>query len=115
MKLCLLIDENLPAELAEALGERGLAATELGAQPSDETLWQYARKEGAVILTKDADFFDRLAMCGAPPKVVWVRTGNMRRADLVALLTKQWVKIQVLLDRADLVEVHRDRLEAIKF
>ena len=115
MKSHLLIDENLPAHLAEALGEIGLAATELGDQPTDEALWQFARREGLVILTKDADFFDKLVVQGAPPKIVWLRTGNMRRADLVAFLAQQWPRIRTLLDQADLVEVHADRIEAIKF
>lgn len=115
MKLNLLIDENLPAGLAEALGEHGFAATELGEQPPDEALWQFARREGSIILTKDADFFDKLAMQGAPPKIVWVRTGNMRRVDLIAFLVQQWQRIRALLVQADMVVVHRDRLETMKF
>jgi predicted nuclease of predicted toxin-antitoxin system len=64
----LLIDENLPAGLAEALGESGLMAIEVGDRSTDKALWEYARREGMVIMTKDADFFDKLAVQGAPPK-----------------------------------------------
>ena len=70
MKWQLLIDENLPAGLADALGCPCLPAGELGEQPTEEAIWQRARREGYIILTKDADFFDKLAMHGAPPKVV---------------------------------------------
>jgi len=68
-----------------------------------------------VILTKDADFFDRLSLEGAPPKVVWVRVGNVRRSELEARLVMQWPAIVAMLSTADLVELHADRLEAVSF
>ena len=111
----LLIDQNLPASLAEKLATEVADITSLGKQPSDDELWSHARKEALVVVTKDADFFNKLALHGLPPKVVWIRTGNMRRADLESLLTGHWPRIQQLLPEADLIEVHRDRLEAIKF
>ena len=68
-----------------------------------------------MILTKDADFFDRLSLEGAPPKVVWVRVGNVRRSELEARLVMQWPAIVAMLSTADLVELHADRLEAVSF
>lgn len=115
VKLRLLIDENLPADLAKALGETCVHAVEVASQPTDEMVWEYARREGCVIVTKDADFFDRLALSGAPPKVVWLRTGNMRRADLEAFMARHWAKVREMLSDADLVEIHADRIESIKF
>jgi predicted nuclease of predicted toxin-antitoxin system len=67
-----------------------------------------------VILTKDADFFDKLILRGSPPKVVWVRTGNLRRAALVALLSQVWPQVLASIAVADLVEIHPGRVEAIK-
>ena len=111
----LLIDENLPTRLAGALGIHAVHATLLGAQPTDEALWLHARQENLVSLTRDADFFNMLVMHGSPPKVVWLRAGNLRRAELEVLMVRSWPKIEVLLEVADLVEIHLDRLEAIKF
>lgn len=111
----ILIDENLPAGLAEKLGPVCEHVTGLGPQPSDDVIWNHAVENGLVILTKDADFFDKLAIRGSPPQIVWVRTGNMRRHQLEELLCSLWLRIDVLLGRADLVEVHDGRLEAIKF
>jgi predicted nuclease of predicted toxin-antitoxin system len=111
----LLIDENLPAGLAIVLGENCKHASDIATQPSDDALWNYARENDRVILTKDADFFDKLMIEGPPPKVVWLRNGNLKRADLEALLSQAWPKIRELLARADLIEVHRDRLESMAF
>jgi predicted nuclease of predicted toxin-antitoxin system len=111
----ILIDENLPATLGLRLGCDCLHATDIGEQPTDKTLWDHARQENRTLLTKDADFFEQLAINGAPPKVVWLRTGNLRRTDLENLLVKRWPQITNLLTTADLVEVHSDRLEGITF
>lgn len=68
-----------------------------------------------MVITKDADFFDRLVLEGSPPKVVWVRTGNPRRAVLEAEIARLWPEIERLLSKSELVEIHADRLEALRF
>lgn len=110
-----LIDENLPATLAARLPVPCMHATDLGDQPTDTFLWEYARSEGWSLLTKDTDFFDRLTLHGPPPKVVWLRTGNLRRTALEETIAAQMPQILTLLEDADLVEVHADRLESLKF
>lgn len=65
----ILIDENLPAALAPRLGCICMHANDLGPQPTDKYLWDYAKREGWTLLTKDADFFEQLALEGSPPKV----------------------------------------------
>lgn len=67
----LLIDENLPATLADLLPVESYHATRFGRNPSDQELWKAAREQDLVILTRDTDFFDRLMIEGPPPKVVW--------------------------------------------
>ena len=58
----LLIDENLPAALADKLDCPCLHATALGEQPADKLIWDHGRREGWTLLTKDTDFFERLAL-----------------------------------------------------
>ena len=110
----LLIDENLPASLADHLPVSCSHATDLGDQPTDQQLWAHARDKQWVILTRDSDFFDRLMLDGPPPKVVWVRLGNIRRKDLEAMMRRLWPRIASLLVDADLIEVHEGSLETIR-
>ena len=110
----LLIDENLPASLAGILPLDCSHATDLGEQPTDRQLWLQARERNWVILTRDTDFFDRLMLEGPPPKVIWVRLGNIRRRDLESMLLRLWPRITALLVDADLVEVHPDSLETFQ-
>ena len=67
-----------------------------------------------MILIKDTDFFDKLVLRGSPPKIVWLRTGNMRRAYLLIFLGKIWPQVVLLLKNADLIEIHPQRIEAIR-
>lgn len=51
---------------------------------SDKIIWEHARKEGLVIVTKDEDFAqlaDRKTTI--PPQVLWVRLGNCRKSALL--------------------------------
>ena len=107
----LLVDENLPTSLVGLLPVEASHARELGERLTDFQLWHHARQNDWVILTRDTDFFDRLMLEGPPPKVIWVRLGNIRRRDLEGMLLRLWPKIRELLVEADLVEVHAHALE----
>lgn len=110
----LLIDENLPASLAKTLPLACSHATDLGEQPTDHELWLHARKMDWTILTRDTDFFDRLMLEGPPPKVIWVRLGNIRKKDLENMLLRLWPRITALIAKADIIEIHPDSLESFQ-
>ena len=50
------------------------------AESGDALVWDRAKQDGLVIVTKDSDFHPRAFLYGAPPKVVWIRLGNAARA-----------------------------------
>ncbi len=52
----------------------------------DKDIWEYARREGFLIVTKDADFSDLCMLLGFPPKVVWIRRGNCKTSAVEAIL-----------------------------
>ena len=110
----LLIDENLPASIARILPVDSSHATDVAERPSDHQLWQHAHSNGWNILTRDTDFFNRIMLEGSPPKVIWVRLGNIRKRDLEFKLLHLWPSIVKLLEDADLVEIHPDSLEAVR-
>ena len=56
------------------------------ASANDEAVWREAQAQGFVIVTKDDDFRQRSFLRGPPPKVIWVRLGNCRTADVEATL-----------------------------
>jgi len=109
----LLIDENLPLPTALPASLPIVHSRQLGIQPSDSFLWQYAIDHDLVIVTKDADFSQRIQLGGPPPRIVHLLVGNMRRADLIQWLYKQWSAIETALPEHKLINVHLDRLELI--
>jgi predicted nuclease of predicted toxin-antitoxin system len=52
---------------------------------TDVEIWQYARDNGFVIVSKDSDFSQRSTLFGGAPKIIWLRIGNCTttRADFV--------------------------------
>ena len=89
----LLLDQNLAPGLTRRLVDPypGSAhVREFGLQASDdEAIWAHAAAHGFVIVTKDDDFRQRSLLRGAPPRVIWLRVGNCRTADVESVLRER--------------------------
>lgn len=100
-----LVDAQLPPALALLLVERGHVAehvTEVGpGDASDRDLWRYALAHRAVIVTKDEDFANMVAIGGDAPSVVWVRVGNTRRASLITWFDPLIEQIVTMVESGD--------------
>jgi predicted nuclease of predicted toxin-antitoxin system len=88
-----LIDTQLPPALARVLEEHGHVAEHvndigLGDAP-DSDLWRYALEHDAVIVTRDEDFADRLAVRNDGPSVVWIRVASAPTRDAPAATSRQ--------------------------
>jgi len=81
---------------------------DLGLRDSrDQDIFQAARKENAVVMTKDSDFVLLLERLGPPPQVIWVTCGNTSNARLKEVLLNTLPKAIELLDAGEkLVEVN---------
>jgi predicted nuclease of predicted toxin-antitoxin system len=109
-----LLDENLPARLTFIPSLPVVHSTDLGRGVTDTFIWEYARVHSLVIVTKDADFSNRMFVSSPPPWVIHLRFGNMRRRDFHSLLAKVWPNIEALLPAHKLVNVYPNRIEGIK-
>lgn len=109
-----LFDENLPGVVALTPSLPVRHVRELGASLTDQAIWEYAASNDLVIVTKDADFSDRMLSSEPPPRVVHLRFGNMRLAEFNAHLAYVWPRIEVLLHHNKLLNVYRARIEAIQ-
>lgn len=109
----LLLDENIPSRILFTPQLPVLHATLLGSSLSDTFLWEYARANEYVILTKDTDFSNRILLSDPPPWIVHLRIGNMRKRDFHLFLARVWPDVERLLPAHKLINVYADRIESI--
>lgn len=74
---------------------------------------EFARQRDLVIVSKDADFSERIIMRQPPPWVVHLRFGNMRRREFHALLARVWPQVEGMLKSNKLANVYANRVEGI--
>lgn len=96
----LLFDQNLSPRLVKHLSDLYSESSHvylLGIdRVSDKEVWEYARREGFLIVTKDADFSDLCMLLGFPPKVIWIRRGNCKTTGIETVLRHHYDDIKAL-------------------
>lgn len=109
-----LIDANLPQRLALwRSADFELVADHDEAWP-DSVVWEYAREHDLVIVTKDADFRDRIMSSNPPPRVIHIRVGNLRLSALRAFLIRVWPQLDQLSQRHKLLIVRATQIECVE-
>lgn len=95
----LLFDENLSHKLPRRLADifpNSLHVREIGMKAADDpSVWDYAKVNGFIIVSKDADMHDLSLVLGDPPKVVWLRLGNCSTSDVENLLRRNFDVIKL--------------------
>ena len=71
----------------------------------DTDIWSYAQKNGYTIVTFDSDFYDISLINGHPPKIIWLRTGNLTKNDVVKLLMEKKKQIQEFIGEASYQDI----------
>ncbi|NCS24103.1 MAG: hypothetical protein GPI96_06135 [Microcystis aeruginosa BS13-02] len=66
----------------------------------DQRIWEYARINGLIIVSKDADFYQRSLLYGQPPKFIWLRIGNCTTHHLISLILKHKQAIKEFSDNS---------------
>ena len=94
----LLFDENVSHKLVESLAEAfpGCAhVRDIGLRAAEaERIWDHARTQGFVIVSKDTDFRERSYVEGFPPKIVWLDVGNAGTEAIADLFKRERQRIE---------------------
>ncbi len=100
MSVRLLLDQNLSPKLINRLADLYPNSDHLellGLGTADDVLvWEHAKRNDFLVVTKDADFADLSVLCGFPPKVVWIRRGNCSTNDIEEVLHNHNAEIENL-------------------
>ena len=85
-----------------------LAVRDVGLRDAeDREIFLEARKQSAIVMTKDSDFITLQNELGAPPKIIWITCGNTSNARLKEILKPTLADAIKLLNAGeDLVEIN---------
>ena len=109
-----LVDANLPYYFSLWEGEEFVHQVDLGADWSDSKIWEYAKSHNLTIITKDADFSNRIMVKVPPPRVIHIKTGNMKLSEFYNFISTQWEDILEMSQNHKLVNVYKNELHAVK-
>ncbi|HIO92759.1 MAG TPA: hypothetical protein EYG68_07940 [Leucothrix mucor] len=93
----LLLDENLSRRilpLIEATYPNSTQVVYAGLESeNDKALWEYARNNNFVVVTKDSDFHEMSIIYGHPPKIIWLKYGNQTKQYIANILIENMEEI----------------------
>ena len=100
----LLFDENSSYKLSRAMADLfpdSVHPRDIGLKATDDrVIWDYARDNGFVIVSKDSDFYQRSFLFGYPPKIIWIRSGNCSTRTIEGILRDHYADIKNFCDNA---------------
>lgn len=86
----LLLDENLSDRVIPRIVDLYLDSLHVKAlglvSTDDGIIWEYAKTNGFMIVSKDADFHQRSILYGHPPKFIYLRIGNSPTSKITQIL-----------------------------
>ena len=86
----LLLDENLSDRIIDKIIDLYADSQQvktLGLINTDDALiWEFAKFNDFVIVSKDSDFHQRSLLYGHPPKFIYLRIGNSPTAKIIEIL-----------------------------
>lgn len=101
----LLFDQNLSYRLVELLDDHFPKSEHVKLlsmeEASDSSIWEYARVNDFVIISKDSDFHQRSFLYGHPPKVIWIQRGNCSTDEIYNVILKHQKDIDRFLKNSD--------------
>jgi predicted nuclease of predicted toxin-antitoxin system len=109
--LSLLLDQGLPRSTTAILAERGFVISHVGelgmAKATDQQIIDFAREQGSVVITLDADFHSLLAVSEEQsPSVVRIRIEHLKGPDVAQIIEQVLAHAESDLESGALVTVN---------
>ncbi len=97
----LLFDQNISHRILQYLPDNFSGSTSVKEEglinSPDKQVWEFAKEHDLIIVTQDSDFNDLNSLYGFPPKVIWIRTGNLKTREIIDILLEYTPDIEKFL------------------
>jgi predicted nuclease of predicted toxin-antitoxin system len=94
----LIFDENISYRIIkkiQVIYPNAIHVSSLGFSHTDDTqIWAYAKVNQYHIVSQDADFYEISLVKGFPPKLIWIKTGNVSTQFIADLFIKSYSEIE---------------------
>jgi predicted nuclease of predicted toxin-antitoxin system len=108
-----LIDVNLPYYFSLWNSDNFIHQKDIDDTASDDEIWNYAKQNELIIITKDKDFSLMQLMKGAPPKVIQIKFRNVKMNVFFEILINCWNDVEMLIEKNNLVNIYKNKIEAL--
>jgi predicted nuclease of predicted toxin-antitoxin system len=102
----LLLDENISHKLINPLNDNFEGIKHIkeftATGTDDHTIWEIAKKNSLTIVTFDSDYEDILSINGFPPKIIWLRFGNVSTVTIARTLLHHFPTILSFIENIEL-------------
>lgn len=78
----------------------------------DHEIFQQARQQEVVVMTKDSDFITLVEKHGPPPQIIWITCGNTSNAKMKDVLSRTLIQAKDLLEAGEAIVEIRDQQSA---
>lgn len=96
--------------ITSTFGVTALALRDVGLRDAEDAeIFEAAKAQGIIFMTKDSDFADLVNRLGSPPQIIWLTCGNTSNARLREILSATLPEALELLRSGEaLVEISGD-------
>lgn len=88
----LLFDQNISYRIVKKVSDKFSGCLHVSScglnDAEDSDIWSFAKLNNYTIVTSDSDFYDLALVRGIPPKIIWIREGNLSTSELANLLVQ---------------------------
>lgn len=108
-----LIDVNLPKNFGFFNSDNFEFVIDINGKWPDRDIWDYAKQNHLVIVTKDTDFYHRCLLGNGEVKVIYLKIGNLLLRDLHFYFVRNWEEIISHVENSRLIIATNNAIQVI--
>ncbi|MEO6219328.1 MAG: DUF5615 family PIN-like protein [Ginsengibacter sp.] len=109
-----IVDANLPFRIQKWQNNLFVHVVNINPLWDDDEIWDYAKTNNLIIITKDKDFRLKQIIKGFPPKLIHIKFGNLKLHEFENVINICWEQVEKLIKIHSLINIYPDTIEAIK-